>query len=63
MKIVTFEVGKEEFKHYVGREPKKGELEDFAHFIQNGIDAQLDWEVLYSCAGDEIKRNEEEVEE
>lgn len=53
----NFETDENEFKQYVGRKPKnQEELEDFANLLRKGIDAQLDWQILYECAAEEIKK-------
>ncbi len=31
----------QEFEHYVGRRPKKGELDDWVHYLKKGVEAQL----------------------
>ena len=54
MNIVTFKVGKEEFEHYVKRKAKRGELKEYARKIKQGIDAQLDWEMLYSISAENM---------
>lgn len=51
-----FATDKEEFKHYVGREPEsKEELESWAYSLKKGMDAQLDWDIICSCASEEFK--------
>ena len=42
----------EEFKRYVGRKPKDGEMEDWVNYNKKGIDSQLDWDVICKCASD-----------
>ena len=49
-----FGTNEEEFKRYVGRKPKKGELESWVHYIRNGINAQLDWDIINTCAAAEF---------
>ena len=40
-----------EFKRYVGRKPKnEKEMEEWVHYIKNGMNAQLDWDVINQCA-------------
>jgi hypothetical protein len=55
MKIKVFETDADDFEHFVGRKPKKGELADWVHYLKNGIDAQLDWDILYETAAEEFK--------
>jgi transposase len=50
-----FGTSKEEFEHYVGRKPKKGEMDDWVHYLEKGVEAQLDWDIINTCAADEIK--------
>lgn len=55
MKI--FDIDDADFLAAVGRMPKdNNELEKFCHAIEKGIDAQLDWEILYECAKEELKK-------
>lgn len=53
---IVFEISKEDFQHALKRKPKnQQELDNFTHYIDNGIEAQLDWNTLYECASEEIK--------
>lgn len=46
----------EEFKHFVGRYPANlKELQEFAQSISRGIDAQLDWDILGTCAAERTR--------
>ena len=55
----VFDIDESDFVTAVGRPPKNNdELEKFCHAIDNGIDAQLDWDILYECAKNEVIRNE-----
>ena len=45
----------EEFKHFVGREPTREELNQFVHNIKKGIEGQVDWDILLKCAAEEFK--------
>lgn len=47
-----FGTNTEEFKRYVGRKPKKGEMDDWVHYQYKGVMSQLDWDVINKCAAD-----------
>ena len=47
----TYEIGEGDFEQAFGRKPKDdGELDDFAHYCYKGMEAQLDWDIIYKCA-------------
>ncbi len=50
----------QEFEHYVGRRPKKGEMDDWVHYLKKGVQAQLDWEVINRCAAENFGAEEQE---
>jgi hypothetical protein len=52
----NFGTDEQEFEHYVGRKPKHNEMEAWVHYIKNGIDAQLDWEIINRCAAENFKK-------
>jgi hypothetical protein len=53
---ITHTIGLEDFLQAIGRKPKdQKEFDRFVELIGKGIDAQLDWDILYSSAGDVIK--------
>lgn len=55
--VIEYSVDADEFKHYVGRCPKsQKEFDLFCHYYKNGLDAQIDWDVIGKCAADEIKK-------
>lgn len=52
---INWSVNSEIFKHHIGRLPIDiDELDSFARLVKNGIDAQLDWDIIYSCAAEEF---------
>ena len=51
----TYGTSSEEFEHYVGRKPKKGEMDDWVHYLKKGMEAQLDWEIINKCASENFK--------
>lgn len=54
-----YEVSEDMFKHYVGRKPKsKDELQEFADLTYKGMEAQLDWNIIYKCASDNFEIEE-----
>ncbi len=47
----------DEFEHYVGRKPKdKKEMEDWTHLLKKGMDAQLNWDIIYKCAAENFNK-------
>lgn len=59
------EINEMDFKEVFGRLPKnKTEWDNFVHYVQNGVEAQLDWGIIYSCTKDLANDilEEEEVE-
>lgn len=47
----------QEFEHYVGRKPKnEKEMEDWVHYLEKGMHAQLDWDMINECAAENFKR-------
>ena len=52
---IEFNIGKDEFIQIIGRKPKnKDELDKFCHSIKKGMDAQLDWDIIYSNAKENL---------
>ncbi len=52
----NFGTDTEEFKHYVGRYPKSmEEFNDWVHYMKNGMNAQLDWSIICTCAAENFK--------
>ncbi len=46
----------QEFEHYIGRKPKNNEeMEVWVRRLKQGMDAQLDWDIICDCASDEFK--------
>jgi len=46
----------QEFEKYVGRPPRdEKEMKEWVRLLKNGIDAQLDWEIINRCASNEVK--------
>jgi hypothetical protein len=53
-----------EFERYVGRKPRnEEEMGQWVDYLKKGMDAQLDWDVICSCASDNFSEDEEEEEE
>jgi len=52
------ETSEEEFEYSVGRCPTKNEMKMWVHYIETGIDAQLDWSILNNCAAEYFKTKE-----
>jgi hypothetical protein len=47
----------EEFKHYVGRYPKNlEELKSWAYKISQGVQSQVDWDMVCEIASEEFKK-------
>ena len=47
------EIDENDFKECFGRRPKnQKEWDNFVHYIKNGVDAQLDWDIIYQCTKD-----------
>lgn len=45
-----------EFVSSTGRKPKnQEEFDDWCHYMAKGIEAQLDWDILGSCAADLLR--------
>jgi hypothetical protein len=56
-KTIEFLVDADEFEHYVGRYPKnKAEFEQFFHYYKNGLDTQIDWEIIGKSAAELMKK-------
>ena len=52
-KKIIFEIGEGDFEASMGRKPKNhDELDKFVDLIRKGMDAQLDWPILYQCTKD-----------
>lgn len=50
------DIGMEDFTHTMERKPKnKAELERFIHLCEKGLEAQIDWEMIYNCAKEELE--------
>lgn len=50
---VNFGTDCSEFERYVGRPPKnEEEMDNWVHYLENGVEAQLDWDIINSCASD-----------
>ncbi len=52
----VFGTDSEEFERFVGRKPSREEMNEWIHYIENGIDAQLDWKIICDCAAEQFKR-------
>jgi hypothetical protein len=51
-----FDIDENDFVNAIGRQPKDDkELDAFCRLICEGINAQVNWEILYKCAKDEMK--------
>ena len=54
--IARFTTDSDDFELCVGRPPKnKKEMEDWVHYLRNGVDSQLDWDIIYKVAADQFK--------
>jgi len=52
----NFGTDSKEFEHYIGRKPTKKEFKDWVHYLENGVHAQLDWDIINECAGINFKK-------
>lgn len=49
-------ISQEDFKQIMGREPEDvNEFLDFAYLCEKGVESQLDWDIIYKCAKEEMK--------
>lgn len=56
-----FGTDKAEFERYVGRPPKSDEeMDEWVHYQTKGMDAQLDWDTICSCAADNFDKEDED---
>jgi len=53
---LDFGTDSEEFRHYVGRPPKKGEMYEWVRLLRKGVESQLDWDIIDRCAADEFRK-------
>lgn len=61
---ITFELNQADFFVAMKRYPKdNGEFDDFVHYIKKGMEAQLDWDILYDCTRDAMGSDDEDEEE
>ncbi len=45
-----------DFEACLGRKPKdESEFEDFVHLCRKGLESQIDWDIIYQCAKDEME--------
>ena len=53
---IVFELGIEDFKHCMGRKPNsQEEWDDFVHYTERGVEAQLDWSIINECTKEAMK--------
>ena len=54
---VSYGIVVEEFTRAVGRPPRdQQEFDDFGHYVKNGLDAQIDWDVVTQCAAEAMEQ-------
>ncbi len=54
----VFACDSEEFKHYCNRAPKdQSEFEEWARLVWKWLEQQINWDVIYNCASEEIKQS------
>ena len=41
-----------DFEQCFGRKPKESEWDNFVHYVKNGVDAQIDWDIIFECTRD-----------
>ena len=51
---LNIEVGVHDFKHTFGRIPTKEEFERFTDLCRKGVQAQIDWDVIFECTKDNM---------
>lgn len=53
---LNFGTDSKEFKHYVGRKPTKEEFDKWVHYLENCVNAQLDWDIINKCTADNFSK-------
>ena len=54
-KDIGIEVGVHDFKHTFGRMPTEEEFNKFADLCRKGVQAQLDWDIIFECTKDSMQ--------
>ena len=54
--ICNFGTSSKEFEHYVGRKPTKKEMDNWVHYLEKGVEAQLDWNIINKCASENFRK-------
>ena len=58
---IEYEVDEDDFSFAMGRKPlMDAEWEDFCWLVKKGLDAQIDWDIIMTCAGHELRGGEYE---
>jgi hypothetical protein len=57
--LCNFGTDSEEFEHYVGHRPSRKEMDDWVYYLEKGINAQLDWDILNKTAAEAVKLTKE----
>ena len=55
-KNLNIEVGVHDFIHTFSRNPSKEEFDEFTELCKKGIQAQIDWDIIFSCTKEEINK-------
>lgn len=53
---LNIEVGVHDFIHTFKRMPTKEEFSDFVNTCKNGVQAQIDWDIIFSCSKDVLNK-------
>lgn len=57
---IGFSTDENDFDHWVGRKPRnQKEFDDWVHYLEKGVEAQLDWDIIYDCASNNFGSDEE----
>lgn len=52
---IPADVGVHDFEHTFGRLPKnEEEFEEFGRLCSKGVHAQIDWDIIFECAKEEM---------